>query len=366
MKFRIERAALLRVLGHVQSVVERRNTIPILSNVMIQAGDSSATLTTTDLDIQATETVPVEVAQSGATTVPAQTFNDIIRKMPDGCQIELTADSDKLTLVSGRSRFTLAVLPADDFPLIPSEKLPNTFALPSETLSTLFNRARYAISNEETRYYLNGIFLHTDEESILAVSTDGHRLARIQAPRPAAINDIAGVIIPRKCIGEILKVVDDTDDDVQIGLSETKISFKLGELTYTSKLIDGTYPDYVRVIPTGNQRNVIVDPRALAETIDRVSMISAERTRAVKVNLDRDQLKLSVTSPETGLATESLDVDYSGDPFEIGFNARYLLDALQQNKDGLIELSMNNPSDPILVIAQNRKEDVSVLMPMRT
>lgn len=365
MKLVLERATLLKVLGHVQSVVERRNTIPILGNVMITAESGSVTMTATDLDIQATETAPAQVEIAGATTVPAHTFHDIVRKMPDGCMVQISVSDEKMIVASGRSRFTLPILPSDDFPLLANDELPIKLSLPSETLSAMFGRARYAISTEETRYYLNGIFFHSIDDTLFSVSTDGHRLVQISIPHPEGTAEIAGIIVPRKCVSEVLKVVDDIDGEIHISLSETKIRFEIGNLVYTSKLIDGTYPDYARVIPTTNDKDVLVDAKALAEAIDRVATITTERTRSVKVKLKRNELTLSVTSPETGLATETVDVEYDGEPLEIGFNARYLLDVLLQDRDGEIKIAFKNPSDPVLFTSERRPGDLGVVMPTR-
>ena len=293
MKATIERATLLRGLSHVQSVVERRNTIPILSNVLIEASlDGSLRLMATDLDLQIDETVPAAVDQAGAITVPAHTLFDIARKLPEGSQVELTAAEGKIKVNAGRAKFELGTLPRDDFPVIAEGELPTVFELPAETLKQIIDKTRFAISTEETRYYLNGIFLHVADDMLKAAATDGHRLARVTVQRPEGAEAMPDVIVPRKCVAELRKLLDEVDGSVGVSLSGSKIRFDLGAAILTSKLIDGTFPDYSRVIPTGNDKILKIDPRSFMQGVDRVSTIATEKTRAVKMALDRDRITL--------------------------------------------------------------------------
>ena len=293
MKATIERATLLRGLSHVQSVVERRNTIPILSNVLIEASlDGSLRLMATDLDLQIDETVPAAVYQAGAITVPAHTLFDIARKLPEGSQVELTAAEGKIKVNAGRAKFELGTLPRDDFPVIAEGELPTVFELPAETLKQIIDKTRFAISTEETRYYLNGIFLHVADDMLKAAAPDGHRLARVTVQRPEGAEAMPDVIVPRKCVAELRKLLDEVDGSVGVSLSGSKIRFDLGAAILTSKLIDGTFPDYSRVIPTGNDKILKIDPRSFMQGVDRVSTIATEKTRAVKMALDRDRITL--------------------------------------------------------------------------
>jgi DNA polymerase-3 subunit beta len=370
MKATIERATLLKGLSHVQSVVERRNTIPILSNVLIEAtGDGSLKLMATDLDLQINETVAAAVDQPGATTVSAHTLFDIARKLPEGAQVELSVAEGRMTIVAGRARFTLATLPRDDFPVIAEGELPTSFELPAETLKQIIDKTRFAISTEETRYYLNGIFWHVSDEGsqpvLKAAATDGHRLARVTVPRPDGAEGMPDVIIPRKCVGELRKLLDEIDGSVGVSLSNTKIRFDLGQALLTSKLIDGTFPDYSRVIPTGNDKILKIDPRSFEEGVDRVSTIATEKTRAVKMGLDRDKITLSVTSPENGTAAEEVPGDYTALPFEIGFNSRYLLDILGQIEGDSVEVHLADAAAPTLIRENDKAPALYVLMPMR-
>jgi DNA polymerase-3 subunit beta len=369
MKATIERATLLKGLGHVHSVVERRNTIPILSNVLIEADEAGGIrLMATDLDLQINETVAAEVTDPGATTVSAHTLFDIVRKLPEGSQVEMIAAEGRMQVNAGRARFTLATLPRDDFPVIAEGDLPTRFELPAATLKQIIDKTRFAISTEETRYYLNGIYMHVSDEAqpvLKAAATDGHRLARVTVARPEGAQGMPGVIIPRKCVGELRKLLDEVDGTVQVSLSDTKIRFDLGSAVLTSKLIDGTFPDYSRVIPTANDKLLKIDPRGFEEGVDRVSTIASERTRAVKMALDRDKITLSVTSPENGTAAEEISADYGADSFEIGFNARYLLDILGQIESDSVEVHLADAAAPTLLRENDKASALYVLMPMR-
>jgi DNA polymerase III subunit beta len=366
MKATIERATLLKSLGHVQSVVERRNTIPILSNVLIEArDDNSIRLMATDLDLQVDESVPANVEQAGATTIPAHTLFDIVRKLPEGSQVELDHSEGKMHLSAGRSRFHLSTLPRDDFPVISEGELPTRFELAAATLRQIIDKTRFAISSEETRYYLMGIFLHVADDQLKAAATDGHRLARIVLPKPDGADGMPDVIVPRKCVAELRKLLDELEGTVEITLSPTKIRFGLGSAVLTSKLIDGTFPDYNRVIPTANDKLLKLDPKTFAAGVDRVATIASEKTRAVKMSLDRDKVTLSVTSPESGTATEEVPADYGSDSIEIGFNARYLLDILHEIEGDSVEVHLADAAAPTLLRENDKSNALYVLMPMR-
>jgi DNA polymerase-3 subunit beta len=366
MKATIERATLLKSLGHVQSVVERRNTIPILSNVLIEArDDGSIRLMATDLDLQVDESVPANVTQAGAATVPAHTFFEIVRKLPEGTQVELAAAEGKMQINAGRSRFNLSTLPRDDFPVIAEGELPTRFELPAATLRQIIEKTRFAISSEETRYYLMGIFFHIVDDQLRAAATDGHRLARITVPKPDGADGMPDVIVPRKAITELHRLLEELEGTVEVSLSPTKVRFGLGSAVLTSKLIDGTFPDYNRVIPTANDKLLKLDPKSFAAGVDRVSTIASEKTRAVKMSVDRDKVTLSVTSPENGLATEEVPADYGSDGLEIGFNARYLLDILGEIDGDTVEVHLADAAAPTLLRENDKSNALYVLMPMR-
>jgi len=374
MKATIERATLLRCLSHVQSVVERRNTIPILSNVLIEAaGDGTVRIMATDLDLQVVESLAaVSVESPGAITVSAHLLFDIARKLPEGSQVGLEAADNRLTVKAGRSRFSLPTLPRDDFPVIVEGDLPTSFELSARTLAELIDKTRFAISTEETRYYLNGIFLHvTDEDQpvLKAAATDGHRLARYTLARPDGAEGMPDVIVPRKAVAELRKLLDEAPEgNVEIDLSASKIRFTLGGeggVVLTSKLIDGTFPDYSRVIPTGNDKLLKLDPKTLFEGVDRVATIATEKTRAVKMGLEPDRVTLSVTSPDNGTAAEEVPASYGAEAFEIGFNANYLKDILHQIEGDSVELHLADPGAPTLIRQDDKSAALYVLMPMR-
>ena len=371
MKLTLERSALLKSLAHVQSVVERRNTIPILSNVLLDASDGTLGLIATDMDLTIIEKVPAMVADGGATTVPAHTLYDIVRKLPEGAQIQLesSGDSGQLGLRAGRSRFTLATLPKEDFPAMGAGELPHRFTLTANEMRRLIDRTRFAISTEETRYYLNGIYLHAavvdDARMLRAVATDGHRLARVERPLPAGAEEMPGVIVPRKTVGELRKLIEEAGETIEVALSDARIRFSFDDVVLTSKLIDGTFPDYQRVIPTGNDKVMEVDRKSFAEAVDRVSTISSEKSRAVKLSVKDDMLVLSATSPENGSATEELEVNFKGEGIEIGFNARYLLDITHQIEGDGAQFAMADAASPTLVRDAADPSALYVLMPMR-
>ncbi|MBI4969729.1 MAG: DNA polymerase III subunit beta [Rhodospirillales bacterium] len=371
MKLIIERAALLKSLAHVQSVVEKRNTIPILSNVKLEAGSAGLALNATDMDLDIVETVAAEVARPGATTAPAHTLYEIVRKLPEGSQVEIDQAGDEtlLTLRSGRSKFSLACLPVADFPLLSGGEMPHAFQLAAEELRALIDRTRFAISTEETRYYLNGIYLHAAKSDgipvLRAVATDGHRLARVEVPLPEGAEGMPGVIVPRKTVAEIRKLIEETDRPVSVALSDSKIRFAFEGTVLTSKLIDGTFPDYERVIPADNDKILEVDCKAFAAAVDRVSAISSEKSRAIKLAAAKGTLVLSAQSPDSGSATEELEASYSAAAIEIGFNSRYLLDILAQIEGDAVRLALADAASPTVAREVSDGSAVYVLMPMR-
>jgi DNA polymerase III subunit beta len=371
MKVTIERAALLRGLSHAQSVVERRNTIPILANIRLAVEENRLSLTATDMDLSIVEDVEVSGTSSGASTAPAHMLYEIARKLPDGAQVELdsTAKEGQLILRAGRSTFSLSTLPVDEFPVLSEGKLNQRFMIAARDLRALIDRTRFAISTEETRYYLNGIFLHPTESDatpvLRAVATDGHRLARVEIPLPEGAAGMPGIIVPRKTVNEVRKLLDDATDDVEIAVSDTKIRFNFGQVELTSKLIDGTFPDYQRVIPAGNDKILMVECRAFQAAVDRVATISTEKSRAVKLMIDGGGVVISASSADSGTANEELQVDYTAAPMEIGFNARYLLDITQQIHGEKAEFAFADPAAPTIIRDHADYSALYVLMPMR-
>jgi len=370
MKVTIERANLLAALTHVHRVVERRNTIPILSNVLMRAEGGDLFLKATDLDVEIVDQAPAMVEQPGATTVPALMLYDIVRKVPDGGEISLdTSEGSVMTLRAGRARFQLQMLPDADFPDLNAGDLPVTFRLPAGDLRRLIDRTQFAISTEETRYYLNGIFFHVHGEGgqarLRAVATDGHRLAKAEIAAPEGSAGMPDIIVPRKTVGEIQKLLDDPDKTVTVSLSDTKIRIDVDHITLTSKLIDGTFPDYERVIPKANDKVMTVSTASFKQAVDRVSTVSSDRGRAVKLSLGDDRLELAVNNPDSGSATDEIPVGYDADPLEIGFNSRYLLDIADQLETEEAVFRLADPGSPTLIQDNNDGDALYVLMPMR-
>ena len=371
MKVTVERAQLLKSLGHVHRVVERRNTIPILGNVLVRAETARLSLKATDLDLEVTETLAAETATAGSTTVPAHMFYDIVRKLPDGAQIVLEADGDRsvMAIRAGRSRFTLQTLPESDFPDLAAGDMTHSFSLAAADVKRLIDRTQFAISTEETRYYLNGIYLHTagsaKAATLRGVATDGHRLAQIDLVLPSGATGMPGVIVPRKTVGEVQRLIEDNEAEVSIELSQGKIRFTLGDVVLTSKLIDGTFPDYGRVIPQNNDKELIVDKKEFEQAVDRVSTVSSERGRAVKLSLSADKMLLAVNNPDSGSATDEIPVSYESEPLEIGFNSKYLLDIAGQLTTEEAIFRLADSGSPTLIQDSGNADALYVLMPMR-
>jgi len=371
MQLTIERSALLKALGHVQSVVERRNTIPILSNVLLSAGRDRLSFAATDLDMEMVDEADATVEVEGQITAPAHTLYEIVRKLPEGAEVALifNGDDPRLTVQAGRSRFNLPVLPAGDFPVMSTETGGTRFTVAKEDLARLIDKTRFAVSTEETRYYLNGLYLHTVAEAsvplLRAVATDGHRLALAEMPAPEGAAGGPGVIVPRKTIDQVRRLLDAGSGPVEVQVSPQKIRFEFGAASLTSKVIDGAFPDYVRVIPKGNDRQADIDNAVFASAVDRVATISAEKSRSVKLAFELDRVTLTVRNMEAGQGVEEVEIGYSDEPFEIGFNARYLLDVAGQITGETASFRFADAASPTLVLDPGDPGVQYVLMPLR-
>ena len=371
MKASIEQTELLKSMAKVQSIVERRTTIPILSNVLLEAKESFLYLRTTDLDIEVLDKVSADVETPGSLTVGANTLYEIVRKLPDGSQVEFLNESgsNQLEIVASRSKFFLSTLPKEDFPIMATEEYDFEFSLKSNVIKRLFDKSKFAMSSEETRYYLNGVYLHPcieNEKNILrAVATDGHRLAQIDIENPGLKNSFSGIIVPKKTVGELRMILENDNDDISISISNNKIRFANKSLTLTSKIVDGTFPDYKRVIPINNDKKLKVNASEFSKAVDRVSTVSSERSRAVKLKLSSGSLQLSVNSPENGKAEDEMFVDYDQDNLEIGFNGRYLQELASQVDGKNVEFSFKSSGDPALMRDVDDESAIYVVMPMR-
>ncbi|MBQ8671021.1 MAG: DNA polymerase III subunit beta [Alphaproteobacteria bacterium] len=371
MKFTIEKAVLVKTLGHVQNIVERRNTVPVLSNVRIEADSNGISFKATDMDTEITEIVDAKILENGAITAPAHMLYDIVKKLSDGADIELTYPDDKnqLAIVSGRSKFSLPTIGVEDFPVISADTLPISFTMKCEELKDVIDRTQFAASTEETRYFLNGLYIHPKDEGetkvLRIVATDGHRLACVESPLPEGAAKMQGVILPRKTVGEIRKLLDDAAvENVEIALSDSKVRFNLEDITLASKLIDGTYPDYERVIPTSNDKLLELNVKEFAKAVDRVSVV-AERTRAIKVIANKNHLIITASSPELGSAIEEIEVSYDNESLEVGYNFRYLLDILAEMKGETAKFSFSDSASPSVIRDTSDSSAIYVLMPMR-
>jgi len=367
LKLTIERAHLLKALKHTQNIVERRQTIPILSNVLIETGADGIVIRATDNEIEIIEKVPATVEENGSITVPAHKLCDIVSRLPDGAQIAMTvsAETNQMSIVSGRAKFALAVLPANEFPTMVQENMPFSFTLAGADLLGLINKTSFAVSTEETRYNLNGIYLHEKNgETLTAVATDGHRLASARIALPEGAKGMPGVIIPRKTIGEISKLAAETDAELTVSLSANQIRFQLEGIVLASRLIDGTYPDYEKVIPVANDKTVEADSAVLSGVIERVSVVS-EKSRGIKLSLSSNLVRVSATTADEGSAEDEMDAAYTGEDLEIGFNFRYLLDILSQVKSGTVRLLINDSTSPVILKDAGDDNALYVLMPMR-
>lgn len=372
MRITVDRTNLLKSLGRVHRVVERRNTIPILSNVLIDADAGKMQLKATDLDLEVTETTGANVEKAGATTVPAHLLYDIVRKLPDGGEVmlEINPEGNFVSVVSGRSNFRLQCLPKADFPELSAGEFSHSFKFEAPALKRLVEATQFAISTEETRYYLNGIYVHVlDDEGTLklrAVATDGHRLAKVELEAPHGSEGMPGIIIPRKTVGELHKLLgEEIDEPVLIELSDAKIRFSIGSVVLTSKLIDGTFPEYQRVIPVANDKKLVLNRAAFSASVDRVSTISSDRGRAVKLSIAADQLTLTVNNPDSGTAEDQLPAEYKDEAMEIGFNSRYLLDITSQLSGEDVIFMLADTGSPTLVRESEMADALYVLMPMR-
>ena len=368
MNFTIDRNNLLKPLGHVYSVVERRNTIPILSNVLIETNSSKVSFTATDMDMDIVEETSCIVSSQGKVTLSAHTLYDIIRKLPDGSEVKVELKELNVEVSAGKSKFILPTLPVDDYPIMTNIEQDHEFNVQSIDLANLIDNTKFAISLEETRYYLNGIFLHvadSDNQKLRAVATDGHRLAQAEIPLPEGASNMPGIILPRKAVGEIRKLTDGTDGKIKVIISNTKAQFVFPNSILTTKLIDGSFPDYQRVIPKENLNKLVVSNQVFSKAIDRVSTVSLEKSRAVKLSLSNNLLSLNVNSHDLGNASEDLEIDYSYDNLEIGFNSKYLLDITSQIQGKEIQILLSDSASPALITDPDQDGVIFVLMPMR-
>ncbi len=370
MKFQVSKAIIFKSLTHLQGIVDKKNTLPVLSNILLDAKDNTLTLSSTDMDISIVDSIKCTVLEEGATTINSQIIYDIVRKLDDNSEIEIISNDGKiLTLRANGSRFSLACLPKEEFPIIDQDNDGSVIKINSKILFTLIDKTKFAISNEETRYFLNGLYFNIhnqDKKSTLTlVGTDGHRLAKFSHGIEQNIDQVTGVIIPKKTINELSKLLSDIDEDIEIIISSNKIVFFINKLIFISKLIDGNFPDYKRVIPDENKNIIDINREQLLSAVDRVSTIANEKSPVVKFKIMKDIINLNTINSENSTATEDLKLSYDGDEFEIGFNSRYIMDMINNLEDEKISIKLRDGSSPIIAQEKSNPNLIYVLMPMR-
>ena len=374
MEIKANSSDLLKALNHIHGIVEVRHTLPILSNIVLSAENNELSLSSTNLDIFCSDKIDAEIVNSGEISVPAITFFEIVKRLPSGSDVILSmGDEDtELILKCGRSKFNLSTLRTEDFPILSDKDLSTNFVISADELSRMIDKTKFAISNEETRYYLNGIFFHKAESNSIkflrAVATDGHRLAQYDIPLPQGAEEITGIIIPKKTVFELRKVLDDADGDVSVSLNENKIKFSFNNLKIISKVIDGTFPDYTKVIPQNNDKKFKTNNSELKNAIDRVSAVAINeetKSKAIKLTIENNKLNLSVESQSKGSAKEEIDISYSNEKVDIGFNSRYLLDICNEVDGDEIDVKLLDSISPAIILDKTDENLFFVLMPMR-
>ena len=370
MKFKIVRSNFFKTLSHLQGIVDKKNSLPILSNILIEAKDNELTLSSTDMDISIIEKINCNVLEDGSTTINSQILYDIVRKIDENSEIEIISNDGKLlTLRADGSRFSLACLPKEDYPIIDQENSGNTIKINSKIIFKLIDKTKFAISNEETRYFLNGLYFNITKDqsnSILTlVGTDGHRLAKFSHNIEDNIDEVSGVIIPKKTIYELCKLLSEIDEDVYISISSNKIVFTIENIIFISKLIDGSFPDYKRVIPKDNSNILKINREILLSAVDRVSTIANEKSPVVKFKLLQNILNLNTINNESSTASEDLKINYNGNEIEIGFNSKYIMDIVNNLEDEEISINLKDNTSPIIAVENSNSNLVYVLMPMR-
>ena len=370
MKFLISKNSIFKSLSHLQGVVDKKNTLPILSNILLEAKNNNLILSSTDMDISIIDKLECNVLEDGSTTINSQILYDIVRKLDENSEVEFISNNGNiLTIRSNKSRFSLSSLPKEDFPLIDQTSEGTSVKIGAKIFYKLIDKTKFAISNEETRYFLNGLYLNIHNENnktnVTLVGTDGHRLAKFTHILSENINQVSGVIIPKKTINELSKLLSDIDDEIELVISSNKIIFYVKNIVLISKLIDGTFPDYKRVIPNDNMNIVEVERDELLSAVDRVGTVANEKSPVIKFKLLNNIINLSTINNDNSTATEDIRLKYTGNEFEIGFNSKYIMDIVNNLEDKIITLKLKDGSSPITAQEKSNSNLIYVLMPMR-
>ncbi len=365
MKFTIERELLLKPLQAVTGVVEKRQTLPVLSNLLIEVEDGTVRFTGTDLEVEMRTSLPVNDSENGSVTIPARKFSDICRALPDNASVSVSLEDERAIIRSGKSRFVLSTLPSRDFPKIEADSEVTTFDIPENLLASAIDKTHFAMAQQDVRYYLNGMLLELSPNAMTLVATDGHRLALCETEQNIKINENQQVIVPRKGITELLRLLGDSDDPITIELGNNYLRINTGGMAFTSKLIDGRFPDYNNVLPKGTDKLVICDREPLRQSLSRVAILSNEKYRGIRFELSMGQLRVFAHNPEQEEAEEEVAVDYSGSDLEIGFNVSYLLDAVSAGESEQVQVHLSDANSCCLIQGVGEYDSKYVVMPMR-
>tara|TARA_B110000014_G_C20103714_1_gene579931 strand:- start:518 stop:1621 length:1104 start_codon:yes stop_codon:yes gene_type:complete len=366
MKFTADRESLLRPLQLVTGVVERRQTLPVLSNLLVRAADGVVSITGTDLEVQLVASVEgIDVEQEGSATIPARKLADIWRSLVEGAQVSVAVEGTRTIVRSGRSRFALATLPVDEFPDVASQDAEVNVSLPLAGLQRLLDKTSFAMAQQDVRYFLNGMLLEITSAHVRAVATDGHRMAMCTVEQNAAGVDRVQAIVPRKGVIELGRLLSDSSADVELSLGHNHLTVKQEGYTLTTKLVDGKFPDYETVIPKETGRTLVGDRETLRHAFQRAAILSNEKYRCVRLSLEGDQMKIEANNPEQEEAEEIVAIEYDGDSLEIGFNVAYLQDVLGVIDTESVRLSVADANSSALIEAPGVDDSLYVVMPMR-
>ena len=365
MRFSLQREVLLKPLAQVVNVVERRQTLPVLANLLARVDGDLLSLTGTDLEVEMVARTRVEDAESGETTIPARKLFEIVRALPDGSKVTITQTGDKVTVSAGRSRFTLASLPANDFPALDEVDATERVRVGEASLKELIERTAFAMAQQDVRYYLNGLLFDLRDKALRCVATDGHRLALCEAPLEDTVQTKRQIIVPRKGVLELQRLLEGGDRELELEMGRSHIRVKRDDVTFTSKLIDGRFPDYEAVIPIGADREVKVDREAFRASLQRAAILSNEKYRGVRIEVSPGQLKINAHNPEQEEAQEEIEADTRVDSLVIGFNVNYLLDALSALRDEYVVVQLRDSNSSALVREASSEKCRHVVMPLR-
>jgi DNA polymerase-3 subunit beta len=365
MQLSITREDLLKPLQQIIGAVERRQTMPALSNLLLRGSDQSLTITATDLEVELVATLDMEIEDQGATTIPARKLLDICRSLPDQAKIMIHSSNEKIKVSSGRSRFSLATLPAEDFPTIDDLELDQNVIVKESEFKNLIEKTAFAMAQQDVRYYLNGLLIEVAAEKIRMVATDGHRLALSQLDYKSDIQGSRQIILPRKGVQELLRLLSNEDNQITVGIGKNHLRVNLTNLQFTSKLIDGRFPEYQRVLPEESDNRAKLDKVQFKQALTRASILSNEKYKGIRLVLDDNTLVIQAHNPEHEEAEDEMEIEYKGDRLEVGFNVVYLLDVLNALESDSVEVNIQDANSSALIISPDSQASRYVVMPMR-